>query len=353
VNVLFHLLDAGIGGGQLVAYRVAESLVARGDRVHLVVPGPGPAVERFVGLGAQVTFLDATTLRRPLSAFALARGLRGHDVLYSHTSIPGLVLGAVAARLARRPQLVHQHTYPYFSESPPARRLQRLLLHRLVGRASFIAVAEHVKAGLVAAGIDPARIVVIPNGVASQTPPRPPDRVPPSVGLLARLDPGKNIHVFLDAVERMRSTPRPRFVIGGASGPFADYEARVRTRANELGVEIVAFDDGDSFLRGMDVVVIPSSYEGSPLVLYEAMALGRAIIASEIPGISEAIGPTHAGVLVPPEEVDDLAAALDSLVDDPARRAALGKRALAVADERYRLDRMLERTLSVISRARP
>jgi glycosyltransferase involved in cell wall biosynthesis len=346
MRVLFQLLDAGIGGGQLVASRVAEAMAERGDTLGLVVPGPGPAAVRFRALGADIVTMDAGTLRRPLAVRRLAGVVGRWDVLYSHTSTPGAIIGAAATRLASRTHVVHQHTFPYFSESPAVHHAQRGLLRTMAARSQFIAVAEHVREGLVDAGIQSHRIAVVPNGVSVLEPAERREDNVVVVGMLARLDPGKNVHVFLDAA---RPQPDVRYVVGGAPSPFADYERKARAHAASLGVEVVPVDNGIAFLRGIDVVAIPSAYEGSPLVLLEAMALGCAIVASDIPGMREVIG--DAGVLVPVADSTALAGAIDALISSPAQRAALGVAAVDRVRRLYSLEHALERTLAVIDAA--
>jgi glycosyltransferase involved in cell wall biosynthesis len=350
VRVLFHLLDAGIGGGQLVAARVATALVDRGDEVGLAVPSAGPAAERFDRLGARISLVDAGTLRRPVAARSLGAVLERYDLLYSHTALPSVILGAAAARLTHRPHVVHQHTFPYFSPSPAARLVQRVLLRSVSGSARFIAVGDHVRDGLEAAGIRPERIAVVPNGVTSAELPAPSATGTVTVGMLARLDPGKNVHIFLEAAGRARPITPVRYVVGGVSGPFSAHERELRKQAAGAGIEIVSTEDGNEFVSALDVVVIPSSYEGSPLVLLEAMAASRAVIASDIPGIRQALAP-GAGILVPPADVAALASAIEALVDDEPRRAELGRRARQVAMERYSLATMLDRTLAVLDAA--
>ena len=351
MKVLFHLLDAGVGGGQLVAARIAEKLAERGDTIGLVVPRDGPAVARFAAVDADVSLLDAGSLHRPLAAGSLARLLRPYDILYSHTSSPGAIVGAAAARLARRRHVVHQHTFPYFSQSPWAAAVQRALFRGVAGGATFVAVADHVREGLEGVGIEPGRIVVIPNGVPPAEAHAPRTGGAVRVGMLARLDPGKNLELFVDAAMRAAPAEPAQFLIGGVSGPFVEYERRLRAQAAEAGIEIVTGAAGDAFLRGLDIVVIPSSYEGSPLVLFEAMALGRAIIASDIPGIREVLRPGDAGLLVPPLDRVALTDAIARLVDDEVLRLELGRRALAVVGEKHRLSTMLERTIAVLDGA--
>jgi glycosyltransferase involved in cell wall biosynthesis len=350
LKVLFHLLDAGVGGGQLVATRVAAALVERGDEIGLVVPADGPAAERFRNLGATVSHLDAGTLQRPLMARSLARVLEPYDLLYSHTATPGTILGAAATHYARRPHMVHQHTFPYFSPTKPVGAIQRALMRHVATRSGFIAVAEHVRVGLESVGIAHDRIQVVPNGVPAAAVPASTPEGPVSVGVLARLDPGKNVHVFIAAATRLLPTASIRFVIGGVSSPFTDYERELRRQAAEAGIEVVQSEDGEAFLRGLDIAVVPSSYEGSPLVLLEAMALGRAVIASDIPGIREALAPESAGVLVPAGDASALAVAIQALVEDPVRRVECGARAREVASRRFSLAATLERTLVILDR---
>ena len=350
MRVLFHLLDSGVGGGQRVATLVAEELIRRGHAVGLAVPTPGPTLDSFRVAGATPHLVDAGTLRRPGSAIALARLLRDYDLLYSHTSAPGQMLGAVAARFARRPHLVHHHTYPYFSTRPGVRRLQTALYPVLLRRAEFIAVAEHVARGLTdECGIRSDRIRVIENGIS--IPDLPVDRAtgPVRVGMLARLDPGKGVHTFIEAAKSARVAVPVEFVIGAAPGPFEDYGQRMREAALAAGIGMVEPDaDGVSFLERLDVVAMPSLYEGSPLVLLEAMALGKAVIASDIPGVREVLEPESAGLLVPPLDPGAWRAAIEELAGDEPRRAELGVRARAVASSRFPLSAMLAKTVALI-----
>jgi glycosyltransferase involved in cell wall biosynthesis len=351
LDVLFHLLDSGIGGGQLVATRIAERIASEGNRVGVVVPAAGPASTRFDALGAEVIALDAGTLRRPVAAFELSRVVRRFDVLYSHTSIPGVILGAAASRIAGRAHLVHQHTYPYFSESSVVRAVQHRLLRTFAARSRFIAVAEHVARGLVEAGINPSKVGVSNNGVRIPVATSPPTGTPPTIGMLARLDPGKNVHLFLDAISRMQATPGVTAIVGGTAGPFGDYETRVREQARKRDISIVEVADGEAFIRTLDIVAIPSAYEGSPLVLYEAMACGRAIVASDIPGITEALGPDQAGILVPLGDAAALGHALDRLSSNLDERVELGRRAAVVAARDYALEPSIDRAMAALRRA--
>jgi glycosyltransferase involved in cell wall biosynthesis len=83
-------------------------------------------------------------------------------------------------------------------------------------------------------------------------------------------------------------------------------------------------DDVRPYLAAADVVVLPSYREGIPRVAMEAAAAGRPVVAYDVRGVREVIDPTS-GLLVPRGDVDALGAVVTGLLDDPVRRAAVGK----------------------------
>ncbi|MFA5786456.1 MAG: glycosyltransferase family 4 protein [Actinomycetota bacterium] len=354
MRVLLHLLDTGVGGGRRVALSVAQELVKRRHEVGFLISTPGQTPEELRALTAEVEFVDLGTLRRPQGVVRAARIGRGYDLLYSHSMAPGQILGEIVARLARRPHVVHQHTFPVFSGRRSVRTVQTVLYRRSLAHTRFIAVAEHVRRGLIEVGVRPNGIVVVPNGVRIPEVQGTPARAegPVRVGMLGRYDPGKGMSTFVAAARSIGDRGEAEFVIGGHPGPFRTYELRLREEGANAGVKIVEpGEDGEKFLRDLDVVVIPSRYEGSPLVLLEAMALGKAVIASDIPGIREVIGPRGAGILVSPEDPGALAEAIVSLTGDSQMRLDLGARARETMAQQYTLQGSLDRIVQILEEA--
>jgi glycosyltransferase involved in cell wall biosynthesis len=351
MRLLFSLLDAGLGGGQQVATWLAEAAVARGHQVGLLVPDRGPTCELFETVGAQTHLIRLQRLREPRDVGRAARILRDYDVLWSHNVIGGQLLGDLAARKAGCTHLIHQHTYPQFSTREPDAKMQRLLSHLILGQRSFIAVAPHVRDGLVALGVRGGRIHLIPNGVPIPSSPAPPRKVAPiRIGLLGRFDPGKGMLEFAEAAWRTGFSPEEAtFTIGGSSGPFKDYEAEVRLRAAAAGVSVEEpGPEGVSFLARQDIVVIPSRYEGSPLTLLEAMALGKAVIASDIPGVTAITGAPGPATIVPVGDVEALANAVSDLVREPARTSASGLAARELVAKDFHVDRMTKSAINLV-----
>ena len=102
------------------------------------------------------------------------------------------------------------------------------------------------------------------------------------------------------------------------------------------------------WLRAFDVFCLPSyANEGVPQALMQAMACGLAVVTTPVGSIPEIVTDGTTGVFVPPREPEALAAALQAMLGDGPRRAALGARAAAIARERFGEERMLDRMLEV------
>jgi len=267
----------------------------------------------------------------------------GYDVLYSHTSIPGEILGDVAARVTRHPHVVHQHTVPSVSRSPVVGVTHRTLYRATVARRLIIAVAPHVRTATIALGARPRLVEVVPNGVEGEALHRLAASVPRHddlrVGMLARFDPQKGLGVFLQAAAALRDTGAA-FVIGASGSAYAEHERDVRAEAEALAVEVVdPGDDGAAFLSKLDIVVMPSLRpEGLPLTLLEAMALGKAVIASDIEGIGSIPGIADAAELVPAGDAKAVARSIRALILDASRREVMGAQAASLVVRHYRAD---------------
>ncbi len=167
----------------------------------------------------------------------------------------------------------------------------------------------------------------VPNGVAAPKPGPASGRGGGTVLCVARFTAQKNHAVLLDAFARLAGRhPEARIVLVG-EGPE---EERMRRRAVRLGLaDRVRFlgqrDDVSALMAGADVLALPSSFEGLPLVVLEAMAAGLPVVASRIGGVIEALGPDHPW-LVPPGDRRALAAALADALADGALRTQASER---------------------------
>ncbi len=205
----------------------------------------------------------------------------------------------------------------------------RRRLARRVAEASvdaWIAVSPSVADGLLGLGVPPRRLTVVPNGIElgrAGTPSRPATRVPAHRGAprtiltIAQLRPQKGHDVLLEAMTRLPADVR--LVLAGDGPLEATIEAAIgrlglRERVERLG----HVDDVGPLLAAADVVVLPSRYEGLPLVLLEAMDAGRPIVGTDVPGTRDLVVDGETGLLVPADDPAALAAAITRVLADRA-----------------------------------
>lgn len=240
--------------------------------------------------------------------------LRGHSV--RHTG-PALLLGRWLSRRRVPVVLHHHHLYPRWA------RLEAAIARRA---DAVITVSQHSRDELVAAGVPPARVHVVTEGVATPPPTAGWPQAWPGDGLkllyLGRLEQRKRPDL---AVAAMRRAGVPASLVIAGEGPLADELAGPGVRL--LGR--VSEEDKWRLYDSADVLLFGSTLEGFGLVVAEAQSRGVPVIAAEGTATREALADGESGLLVPPD-ADAFAAAIRELADGD-RRAAMSDRAREVA----------------------
>lgn len=182
------------------------------------------------------------------------------------------------------------------------------------------------------------------------TPPR--DCDPPTVLFAGRLLREKGIFELVDAVRLLRRSGHPlRLVVCG--GIDAGNRSSVSKEQCEAWISegvvdtIERVDDIRPFLQAAQLVVLPSYREGTPRSLLEAMATGRPLIATDVPGCREVVEPDVNGVLVPPQDVRALADAINYMLDCPQRLDAMGRASRTIAEQKFDERSVIEANLDV------
>jgi glycosyltransferase involved in cell wall biosynthesis len=325
-----HVSEPSTEGVAVVQYAYIREQLRRGWKVTVVCPSHGWLGYSARAAGADVRWWSGSRSPGPRSlreAAALGRIIEDvdPDIVHLHSAAAGLA-GRLAVR-GRRPTVFQPHAWSFLAaEGPMARaalaweRFAARWVHRLV----CVSEAEY-RTGL-AEGIDvPA--TVVPNGVDVRLLQlqSPQDRAAarrglglpdaPTVLCVGRLARQKGQDVLLDAWPSVRErVPRARLVLVGDGPARATLARRAATMEGVLLAG--ARTDVPIWLAACDVVAAPSRWEGMPLAPLEAMACGRSVVASDIPGITEAV-PPDAGQLVPPEDPQALADALVFRLESP------------------------------------
>ena len=331
------------GGVQSHVRHLAVALRDRGDDVEVF----GPGSERPLGRSLKVPFNGsvAPVAPSPVSLRRLRAQLvaAAPDVVHVHEPVvPWAGLAAVRADVA--PVV---GTFHAWSSSTRAYRLVRPYGRRLLGRlAAAVAVSDaaadyHARA----LGVPVGRFRVVPNGVDVA---RFADAAPieeivssprPSLLFVGRLERRKGLEPLIRAFTLLK-TRRPDlrlYVVG--DGPERDrcqqlLPARLRTDVVFLGR--VGGDELPRFFASCDLYVSPAlGGESFGIVLLEAMAAGRPVVASDLPGYRSVARDGAQGRLVPPGDPRALADAVEALLDNPALRDAMaveGRRTAAAYD---------------------
>ncbi len=315
----------GLRAGALAALAIGRRGAARDGAARDGAARDGAARD---GASPDGTAADGTARRRA------ARDRTGRDraraglVVTVHNAAPGGGLAAAVYRLLER--VVARRADAVLCVSADLESRMRRLGARQVARAVVPAppapprASAEALAGLRAAlGIagDPARTPVILT--------------------VARLAPQKGLGTLIEAAGRWRDRdPAPLLVIAGA-GPL---QADLARSAEASGARVRFLGrrgDVPALLAAADVVVLPSTWEGQPLVVQEALRAGRPLVASRAGGIPDLTG-EDAALLIPPGDAGALSAAVLSVLDDPALSAGLSaaaaRRAAALPSEQDALD---------------
>lgn len=294
-------------------------------------------------------------------AWRLARLCRANGIRIIHTHNFSTWLYGVLSRLFGSGVRVVHTEHSCVDKT----KYRRLLAERALsyGTNSLVAVSEAVGGFLrdrVKAGC--RDFAVIPNGVDLNHFQRPVDilkkrrslNISPGhsvIGIVARLAPVKNHKMLLSAFAGLRQkSPDTTLMIVGDG----ELRAELEGFSKGLGLSNVLFlgarRDIAELLRVMDVFVLCSKSEGHPVTLLEAMASGRAVVATSVGGVKEVVRHGQNGLLVEPEDEKGLAGAIASIIEAPEFAHFLGSNAIKDVVEKYSAKAMIKRYEEVYSR---
>jgi glycosyltransferase involved in cell wall biosynthesis len=357
---ILHLVSCrGWSSDAYWAARVCHELERRG---HEVVLGCRAGTEarvidraRAEGVGRIATFAFASGVK-PVADAADVRRLRAWlprvDVVHVHRGKEHW-LAAMANRLGpvRRPLLRTRHIAQAVRPSRANRWLYGAATDLVVTVTAAIR-GQYLAAGLLAA----ERVIALPGGADAQAyRPRPasddvrrslgagPDDL--LVGLVSGLRAMKGHRVVVEAVARLRARGvRPRVVFVGRGSAEPAVRDAVRRAGLEDRIAFAGFaPDLPAIMAALDIALYtPLESDGMSRVVFEALAAGRALVASRVGVVPETLVDGEHALLVHAGDADDLARGLARLIDDAGLRARLGEAGRRLVDTRYSGARLAE-----------
>ncbi len=293
-----------------------------------------------------VTQCMSTRRRDPMWPMRLVRLVRsgGFDVVHVHSPLPGSVarLGARSMRRGERPAVVATEHNTWRTHRLPTR-----LLNRWTSRwnDASLAVTDEVRESM--AGRGARDTVTLRHGIdvdAVRAASADRDRIRSEFGLaastiaigtVANFREQKDYPNLLAAASILRDRAVPVRCIAVGQGPL---EGEMRQRCRDMGLEgFVTFtgfrDDATSVMAACDVFTLASQWEGLPVAVMEATALGLPLVVTDVGGVAEEFTNDEDALLVPPGEPAALAAALSLVVTSAGVRDRLGRASAARASD--------------------
>ncbi len=305
-------------------------------------------------------------------AKALAGILRAREIDLTHSFLVAANAYTYAARwFMRGPE-----RRPYIASSRICSRPPGMLMYWVNRRAFHAASAVIANSRAVMRytsalyGLEPREITVIHNGIAldayagpgsdeNGTGPRAAARadlgIPGSavvVGTIGRIAAQKNLELFLEMASRLVRAPgaaeRLRFVVAGDGPARGELEASASARG--LGRHVIftgACEDVPRMMSAIDLFVLSSDAEGLPNAVMEAMAAGRAVVATSVGGTEELVADGICGHLVPPGDAAALTEHVGRLLWDPRARREMGRQGRARVEREFSVEKMVASTAAL------
>jgi glycosyltransferase involved in cell wall biosynthesis len=355
-----RVVVVGVQAASLLAFRgeMMRSMVARGHKVLAVAPEHDTrvraALEAMGVTYATIPLQRAGTrpLRDAVTLIALARMFREFraDAVLLSAAKP-VVYGSIAARLAGtrlRAAMITGVGSALGGTSGLRRRALAWLLRRLYAvalRQAHVVFFQNPDderlfraLGLVG---DRSHVVRI-NGSGvdlAHFSPAPLPPAPVKFIMIGRLIRDKGVCEYVEAARRVhRAHPKVRFQLLGAldPNPSAISSKELDAWREEGVIEYLGVTtDVRPYLAAAHVCVLPSYGEGMPRSVLEAMAMGRAILTTDVPGCRETVEGARNGLLIPPRDAAALAEGMLRMLAEPGRLEPMGTQSRAIAEERF------------------
>jgi glycosyltransferase involved in cell wall biosynthesis len=349
---------------------LAAALTAAGAKAAVAAPSPSPLADRCRENGIEFHIIQKGGNYDRAAAKTIARLFSEDkiDVVHAHNGRTALI-----ATLARRSAgcgavVFTQHFLdPAHIDRPGIGGLVSRVAHKWLDNriSQTIAISAAVRDKMVARNPKTAgRITVVHNGISDPIGKTPPARelvrnrlaVADNIPLIvcaARLEEEKGIPLLIDAMAQItRDFPAAQLLIAGQGSQQAATESHIARLGLQNKIRLLGFrPDVLEIISAADVFVLPARAEPFGLVILEAMAVGRAVVAANSAGPREIVEHERSGLLVPHSSATDIAAAITRLLGSAELRQSIGQAARQRFLDRFTADRMAQNTLSVYQSA--
>ena len=349
-----HGVEA-IGGAERDLIALLKTLNRQKWEPHVGCPGTGPFRDQLQAIAVPTHALSLPPWRKVRSFFQRRSAVRRLEALVNQLD-PAMIhvndiwwvphtVRAVARCVSKSVPIV-----AHVRQEIESAKVRRYELDRV---EAVIAISRQIEQSLIAGGVSASKVRTVYSGIdlskrqlthddqtIRQMIGIPNEAV--LLGTVANLFPRKGYEVMLRALPSIiRTIPTAHYVVVGSDD--SGYADRLKQLAQKLKiadhVHIVGFQDPvQPFLASLDLYVHPALMEGFGIAVVEAMAMGKAVVATTTGGLPEVVAQGETGLLVPPGDVESLAATVVSLLENRVRREQMGRSGSARAHEHFSLD---------------
>jgi glycosyltransferase involved in cell wall biosynthesis len=349
-RILYVITRPDLGGAQSHVRDLLQGFQDKYD-VHLAIGKEGALTEAVTALGLKVHLLPS--LARPINLIKdfqavnqcndLLKQLQP-DLIHAHSSKAGIV-ARIAGRICNIPTIFTAHGWGFSPGTPLVRRQIALAIEKIGAKLGdrVICVSESDRALAMNLGVGtPEKLVTIRYGIPNQSLLiADPSQYSPRLIMVARFNEQKDQATLLQAIAQLKNTKLHLDLVG--SGPSQKsckdlaYRLQISDRVSFLGDRL----DVQDLLAQSQIFILSTHYEGLPISILEAMRSGLPVVATEVNGVPEEIIHNQTGFLVPHADVDAVASALNTLVNNAQLRKKMGNAGRQKFLEEFTQEKML------------
>ncbi len=363
MRILQVAYKSQIHGGEKVLLDLTRGLMEKGHHLFVACPSHGALTEALRAEGADVLVFPMRKTYDLIAVYRLYKILKKYkiDVIHSHGLLVN-ILSRVASYLANTPVSISTAHIPLNLKSGKQAQniLEKLMIPYYlvldnltsVFNHKVIAVSDAVKKDLIEQGVDSKRVVVVQNGIdwrlvngssKSVKPESPGEPNHPIVGTITRLSPQKDIPTFLRMARLViNEIPRTQFLVIGDGEERDELQAladrlKLHNHVKFLGYRKDALD----ILKTFSIFALSSLWEGLPIVILEAMAAKKPVVATAVDGVKEVVDHGKTGLLVEPQSPDLLAKSVIELIKNPSQAKEFGRRGRERVEKFFSIKRVI------------
>jgi glycosyltransferase involved in cell wall biosynthesis len=345
-------------GGEVHVFLLCKALIEKGHHVTLVCR-PGSAIDqKFRSENMPVYNLSLKGSADAISVLGLVKFCRSQQVGILHAHLGRDYWIAIMT------QLFCHHLKTVFTRHLVL-KVKRDCFHRWLFKKvnRVIAVSKAVEEMLIAGGVGHEKIATVYNGIDYQLYASAKKKVlrtifsieegTPIIGMVGTVSPHKGLDIFLQSMPIiLDQNPKARFVVVGDDLRGGSYIQALKEMAGKLGVEksihfLGPCDNVPEIMADFDILILASRNESFGLVIVEAMAAGKPVVAAEVGGVKEIVVADETGLLFPAGDSQALAQKVAILLNDQARAESMGRRGAERAKHLFNSEAMATHTIQV------